>query len=134
MGIINRKQVLITFRQVTKYKYRCKSRDDSKYSICSWRLYKIEKKIIILEILRYLRDKSLIFTVLLRVKRWKWAFTVLNIIFHFISFLRCYYYFFHLIPNKLIEFPIVFLFIIIIIQEERARQKEEREIKEKEVS
>ena len=43
MGIINRKQVLITFRQVTKYKYRCKSRDDSKYSICSWRLYKIEK-------------------------------------------------------------------------------------------
>ena len=53
-------------------------------------------------------------------------------IFHFILFLQ-YNFFFHFILKKLIKFPIVFLFII-IIQEERARQKEEREIKEKEVS
>ena len=54
-------------------------------------------------------------------------------IFHFILFLQ-YTFFFHFTLKKLIKFPIVFLFIIIIIQEERARQKEEREIKEKEVS
>ena len=48
-------------------------------------------------------------------------------IFHFISFLY-YNFFFHFIHKKLIKFPIVFIFII-IIQEERARQKEERAIK-----